>query len=286
MAKQEPYPSTLSDKEWKLIRPLLPVGKLGRPARYSPRVMIDAILYVVRSGCTWRMMPHEFPHWRLVYYYFAKWHAQGVWEKINLALVGKVRVRHSKKAPTAAIIESQSVKMASQPGERGFDAGKKIMGRKRHILVDTLGLMLGVRVHPANIQDRDGARLLEPFLLFFGRLKVIFVDGGYAGQLTPVEVTAPAPQASLCAWRLSNVPKRLKAFICCQNDGWLNAPSPGWVTSAGSQRTTKSKPPIQKLSSPSLPLHFSLAGSPSLLQYDFFPQLQRFQHLIFFRGRR
>src|ERR1700722_9612709 len=99
MAKREPYPSTLSDKEWKLIRPLLPAGRLGRPARYSPRVMIDAILYVVRSGCTWRMMPHEFPHWRLVYYYFAKWHAQGVWEKINLALVGKVRVRHSKKKP-------------------------------------------------------------------------------------------------------------------------------------------------------------------------------------------
>ena len=88
-----------------------------------------------------------------------------------------------KKAPTAAIIDSQSVKMVSQPGERGFDAGKKIMGRKRHILVDTLGLILGVVVHPADIQDRDGAKLLEPFLLFFGWLKVIFVDGGYAGQL-------------------------------------------------------------------------------------------------------
>ena len=99
MAKIEPYPSTLNDKEWFLIRTLLPVYKLGRPPRCSARKMINAILYVVRSGCTWRMMPHEFPHWRLVYYYFAKWHAQGVWAKINLALVGKVRLRHSKKSP-------------------------------------------------------------------------------------------------------------------------------------------------------------------------------------------
>ncbi len=93
------------------------------------------------------------------------------------------RAQRKKKAPTAAIIDSQSVKMASQPGERGFDAGKKIMGRKRHILVDTLGLILGVVVHPANVQDRDGAKLLRPWLLFYGWLRTVFVDGGYAGQL-------------------------------------------------------------------------------------------------------
>ena len=93
------------------------------------------------------------------------------------------RRARKKKAPTAAIIDSQSVKMASQPGERGFDAGKKIMGRKRHLLVDTLGLILGVVVHPASVQDRDGAKLLQPFLLLYGWLKTVFVDGGYAGQL-------------------------------------------------------------------------------------------------------
>ena len=93
------------------------------------------------------------------------------------------RAARKKKAPTAAIIDSQSVKMASQPGERGFDAGKKIMGRKRHLLVDTLGLILGVVVHPASVQDRDGAKLLQPFLLLYGWLKIVFVDGGYAGQL-------------------------------------------------------------------------------------------------------
>lgn len=109
--------------------------------------MLNAILYVVRSGCTWRMMPKEFPHWRLVYYYFAKWQALGVWQKLNDALRDRVRLKAGKKAPTAAIIDSQSVKMVSQPGERGFDAGKKICGRKRHLLVDTLGLILGGVVH-------------------------------------------------------------------------------------------------------------------------------------------
>lgn len=97
MAKIEPYPSTLSDKEWRLIHALIPASKLGRPPRYHPRTMLNAILYVVRSGCTWRMMPHNFPHWRLVYYYFAKWHALGVWERINQILVAKVRVQNSKK---------------------------------------------------------------------------------------------------------------------------------------------------------------------------------------------
>ena len=146
-------------------------------------------------------MPHEFPHWRRVYYYFAKWHAQGVWAKINRALVEKVRLRHSKKKPPRLRSSTvRALKWLAGKGERGFDAGKKIMGRKRHILVDTLGLMLGVVVHPASIQDRDGARLLEPFLLFFGWLKVVFVDGGYAGFVSPLESTT-FPASGTCAWR-------------------------------------------------------------------------------------
>lgn len=100
MAKQEPYPSTLTDNEWRLIEPWLrPASKLGRPPRYSRRLMLDAILYVVRSGCTWRMLPHEFPHWRLVYYYFAKWQQEGRWECLQRVLVEKVRVQHGKKKP-------------------------------------------------------------------------------------------------------------------------------------------------------------------------------------------
>jgi transposase len=98
--KEEPYPSSMTTKEWAVIKPLLPkAGKLGRPPRHSPREMVDAILYVVKSGCTWRMMPREFPHWRLVYYYFAKWQAQGVWQKLNDALRDRVRLKAGKKKP-------------------------------------------------------------------------------------------------------------------------------------------------------------------------------------------
>ena len=213
MAKQEPYPSTLTDKEWRLIEPWLrPASKLGRPPRYSRRLMLDAILYVVRSGCTWRMLPHEFPHWRLVYYYFARWQQEGRWECLQRVLVEKVRVQHGeKKAPTAAIIDSQSVKMAGQPGERGFDAGKKIMGRKRHLLVDTLGLILGVVVHPASVQDRDGAKLLQPFLLLYGWLKTVFVDGGYAGQLA--QWMAELPRHRHLQMQVVKRPQEAKGFI-------------------------------------------------------------------------
>jgi len=100
MAKQEPYPSEFTEKEWKIVRPLLPPpSKMGRPPRYSRKQIVEAILYVTRSGCTWRMLPREYPHWRLCYYYFAKWHCDGVWESINAALVNKVRVQSGKKKP-------------------------------------------------------------------------------------------------------------------------------------------------------------------------------------------
>lgn len=98
MAKEEPYPSALTEKEWKIVRPLLPAAsKLGRPPRYGRRLLLEALLYVTRSGCTWRMMPREFPHWRLCYYYFVKWHEEGVWERINAALVARVRIKSGKK---------------------------------------------------------------------------------------------------------------------------------------------------------------------------------------------
>ncbi len=131
MAKQEPYPSTLTDREWKVIEPWLrPAAKLGRPPRYGRRLMIDAILYVVRSGCTWRMLPHEFPHWRLVYYYFAKWQKAGLWERLQRVLVEKVRVARGKKKPRA--LRSSTVKalrwlaspesVASMLARRSWDA--------------------------------------------------------------------------------------------------------------------------------------------------------------------
>ena len=121
------------------------------------------------------------------------------------------RAARKKKAPTAAIIDSQSVKMASQPGERGFDAGKKIMGRKRHLLVDTLGLILGVVVHPASMQDRDGAKLLAPFLLLYGWLKTVFVDGGYAGPLA--QWMTQLPRHRHLQMQVVKRPQEAKGFI-------------------------------------------------------------------------
>jgi putative transposase len=185
MAQDEPYPSDLKEQEWNIISKLLPAGgKLGRPPRYEKRDILNAILYLVRQGCTWRGLPHDFPPYRIVYYYFAKWQQEGVWERINHALRDRVRgCQRKKKAPSAAIIDSQSVKVAEQPGERGYDAGKKINGRKRHLLVDTLGLILAVVVHSAGVQDREGAKLLLPALLNFGWVRIIFADAGYAGEL-------------------------------------------------------------------------------------------------------
>ena len=123
-----------------------------------------------------------FPHWGLFYYYFLTWRKAGLWQKIHDRLRDAIRLQSGKKSPTAAILDRQSVKVANHGGVRGYDAGKKIMGRERQILVDTLGLILAVVVHLANIQNRDGARLvLEKLTQAFGWLRLISVDGGYAG---------------------------------------------------------------------------------------------------------
>ena len=186
MPIQDPYPSSLTNREWKLLLPLLPEPKhFGRPPRYRKRDILNAIFYAVRSGCAWRLLPHDLPPWRIVYYYFMVWRREGLWQKMHDTLRDQVRLRcGKKKAPTAAILDSQSVKVSNHGGVRGYDAGKKVLGRKRHLLVDTLGLILHVVVHSAAIQDRDGARLVLPILLQrFGWLRRIWADSGYAGEL-------------------------------------------------------------------------------------------------------
>jgi putative transposase len=180
------YPSSLTDEQWSLIEKLLPAfGGFGRPPVHQRRLIVDAILYVVCAGCPWRMLPHDFAPWPTVYGYFRRWRQQGVWQTLHEILVLTLRLDAGKKSnPTAGILDSQSVKIADQAGDRGFDAGKKINGRKRHVLVDTLGLILAVRVTPASVQDRDGARRLLGLLQHrFSRLRLIWADGGYAGQL-------------------------------------------------------------------------------------------------------
>ena len=155
----------------------------GRPREVSLRRVINAILYFVRSGCAWRLLPHEFPAWQTVYGYFRRWTNNGLWQRIHDTLRAWVRQKAGRhKHPTAGAIDSQSVKTTAMAGIKGFDAGKQIQGRKRHILVDTLGLILVVVVTAASVQERDGAKLI--FQTFTGsckKIRRIWVDGGYRG---------------------------------------------------------------------------------------------------------
>jgi putative transposase len=184
--KRKQYPSDLKDREWNILEPLVPPAKSGgRPREVDMREVLNAIFYVLRSGCAWRMLPHEFPAWQTVYGYFNQWRKDGTWEMINAVLREEVRRQAGREpTPSAGIIDSQTVKTTEQGGPHGYDAGKKINGRKRHLLVDTLGLVLMIIVHAADIQDRDGARLvLQAIRGLFPRLQLIWADGGYRGSL-------------------------------------------------------------------------------------------------------
>ena len=182
------YTSDLIDNEWNLIAYCFPKpSKRGRRRQHTYRELLNAIFYLTRTGCQWRNLPVHFARWRTVYHYFRRWKKDGLWEAIHTHLREFVRlVEGRKRQASAAIIDSQSVKSSETSDERGYDAGKKIKGRKRHILVDTLGLLLRVLVLPANLQDRAGAKQL--LAAFFAqaphrRVKHIWADGGYAGAL-------------------------------------------------------------------------------------------------------
>ena len=182
-----PYPSDLTDEQWALIEPMVPVKPGGRPAKHPRRRIVEAILYVNRTGCPWRALPHDFPPWDTVYWYFQLWNAEGTTDRIHNALRDAVRDAAGRDPmASAGIVDSQSVKGADTVGadSRGYDAGKKINGRKRHIVTDTLGLLIVVLVTAANLQDRDGGRLvLNRARMAMPSIVVVWADGGYAGKL-------------------------------------------------------------------------------------------------------
>ncbi len=180
------YPSDLSDREWAVLEPLLPGAKLGgRPRSVDLRRILNGVFYLLRTGCAWRYVPREYGPWSTVYHYFCRWRGSGTWERIHRVLRERVRRAVGREpTPSAAIIDSQSVKTTEQGGPHGYDGGKKVNGRKRHILVDTLGLLLKVVVHPANLQDRDGARLVLAGLpQRFPRLRHLWADQAYTGPI-------------------------------------------------------------------------------------------------------
>ena len=221
------YDTDLTDEQWALLEPMLPKPKsLGRPPTDRRRI-IDAIFYLLKGGLQWRLLPKTFPPWPTVYHVFRQWAKDHLWESLNARLRAKVRKTEGKKCqPTAAILDSQSVKSDPHGGAVGYDAAKRIKGRKRHLLVDTLGLLLGVQVTPASVPERAGGRgLLERALRWFTWLRRLWVDGGYSGEAFAQTVRELRPGLAVEVVKRSDDVQRFKVlprrWVVERTIGWL-----------------------------------------------------------------
>ena len=238
------YPSDVTDEEWELIKPqIAPAKRGGRKRAVDEREIVNAIMYVLSTGCQWRALPKDFPPRSTVWHYLDLWSYDGTLERIHHELYVKCREKAGREAsPTAAIVDSQSVKSAEKGGAQidaaGYDAGKKVKGKKRHILVDTLGLLLRVIVHPADIQDRDGGILLLSTLFgLFPFLKKLFADGGYQGPQFEQAVTKILPELQVEIVKRSDQAKGFKILP----KRWVveREPSPGSAAAGDSPKISR-----------------------------------------------
>lgn len=244
MNERRAYPSDLTDAEWEILEPFIPeVSEEATVPTISRREIVNGILYVLRSGCPWRLMPHDLPAWGTVYYYFRTWRIAGIWDKAMQALRKRMRQKQGRdEEPSAAVIDSQSIKTSAVGGpEKGFDMGKQIWGRKRHAIVDTEGNLMEVKVTGADVSDlAGGKRLVEPLHGRFPRLQLIWGDSHYGGQflewvkeqfgwnVQTVQGLGTAPDANTMEPKPKTKPS--KGGFHVQPRRWVVERTFGWIT--------------------------------------------------------